>query len=74
MSTDILGIEVVDIPDAYTPIGVYAIIECLNEDGEHVFVTRHAGMSALARVGALQVLNELEMADWNDSFDPAEDE
>lgn len=74
MSTEILGVEVLDIPETYTPIGVYALVECLNGQGEHVFVTRHAGMSALARVGALAVLNELEMADWHATFEPTEDD
>lgn len=69
MSTDILGIPVVEIPDTYTPVGVYALIECLNSDGEQVFVTRHAGMSALARVGAVTVLHAQEMSDWAGSFE-----
>lgn len=73
MSTDILGIPVDDIPADYTPLGVYAIVECLNGDGGHVYVTRHANMSALARVGALAVLSDLEMADWHATFEPLED-
>lgn len=73
MSTDILGIEVVDIPETYTPVGLVAIIECLNADGEQTFVIRHAGMSPLARVGALTVLQSAEMTDWAAAFEPMED-
>jgi hypothetical protein len=71
--SEILGIPVLDIPANYTPLGVYAIVECLNDEGGHVYLTRHANMSALARVGALAVLNDLEMADWHATFEPLED-
>lgn len=52
--TNILGIDVLDIPDTYTPVGVYALIECLNTEGQPVYVVRHSGMDALRRFGALQ--------------------
>lgn len=70
--TDILGIPVDNIPENWTPIGVVALIECLDNDGDQRFLIRHAGMSHLARVGALAVLNELEMADWHATFEPTE--
>lgn len=72
--TDILGIHVGDIPDNYTPIGIVALIECLNADGQQTFVVRHAGMSPLARVGALTVLQASEMTDWAEAFEPAGDD
>lgn len=74
VSTEILGIPVDEIPETYTPIGVYALIECLNSDGEQVFVTRFAGMSALARVGAVTILHAQEMTNWDGSFEPDGDQ
>lgn len=72
MSTDILGIPVTAIPEQYTPIGVCALIECLDADGQQTFVIRHAGMSPLARVGALTVLQASEMSDWVACFEPTD--
>lgn len=72
--SDILGIPVDDIPGSYTPIGVYALIECLNDDGEHVFVVRYAGMSPLARVGALSILHASELANWDQAFEGLEED
>lgn len=68
--TDILGIPVQDIPADYTPVGVYALVECLDSDGDHTFVVRHAGMDPLRRYGALQVLAHQEIADWQAGFEP----
>lgn len=67
--TDILGIPVDNIPENWTPIGVVALIECLDNDGDQRFLIRHAGMSHLARVGALTILHAQEMTDWSASFE-----
>jgi hypothetical protein len=71
--TDILGIPVPDIPDDYTPVGVYALVECLDSDGDHTFVIRHAGMDPLRRFGALQVLVQQEVVGWQNCFEPLDD-
>lgn len=72
--TNILGLEVLDIPESYTPVGVYALIECLNDEGKPVYVVRHAGMDALRRYGALQVLAHSEQNDWIEFFEPQGDD
>jgi hypothetical protein len=74
VSTTILGIDVLDIPENYTPMGVYALIECLNGDGEVVYVVRHAGMDHLRRIGAAQALAAQELANWANAFEPEGDD
>ena len=38
VSTDILGIPVDEIPQTWTPVGVVALIECLDNDGDQRFL------------------------------------
>ncbi|MGE0229300.1 MAG: hypothetical protein AB7U23_12435 [Dehalococcoidia bacterium] len=59
-----MGLDMMDIPEKYTAVGVYALVECLNEEGSPVFLVRHAGMDHLRRVGALHILSRQEDADW----------
>lgn len=72
--TNILGLDVLEIPETYTPVGVYALIECLNDEGQPVYVIRHSGMDALRRYGALQVLANSEKHDWIEFFEPQGDD
>lgn len=74
MTTDILGIRVDEIPQTWTPVGVVALIECLDDDGDQRFLIRHAGMSRLARVGALTILHAQELGDWATVFEPTGDD
>jgi hypothetical protein len=72
--TNILGLEVRDIPESYTPVGVYALVECLNDEGKPVYVVRHAGMDGLRRYGALEVLVSRERTEWINWFEPDGDD
>lgn len=70
--TDILGLQVDEIPEGYIPIGCYALIECLDDEGDRTYVVRHAGMDSLRRYGALNVLIDQERDTWLNGFEPLE--
>lgn len=71
--TNILGLDVPDIPTTHTPIGVYALVECLDEDGDRVFIIRNAGIDPIGLLGAFHGLRALAERDWVRGFEPLED-
>lgn len=56
----VAGMEVRDIDERYTPLGLCMVMTVLDEDGDVSYVVRYANMDALQRLGALRLLNILE--------------
>lgn len=69
----VAGLEVVDIDERFTPLGLYMIVSVLDDDGDVTYVVRQANMDAMQRLGAVTTLQILERNAVLEAFTDDED-
>lgn len=74
MSEQPIPLDLEPLPDGWTPLAMYGVVKCLNEDGEVALVTRgSAELTPWECVGMLTAALDSQRQFLQDCFDDEED-
>lgn len=67
---NLLGVDLLDLPDGYTAVEVASVVKCLNDEGDPVYVVRASdGVSSVEAMGMFDAGRAVMLRDVESSWE-----